>query len=299
MAAVFPPLAGPMMPGVAGPAVPYGALGPAGAPLGTPLVNITGAGPNIAPAVTAPPGPLPVPAAGANLAALGLPAAGAPNGPAVLNASFPGGMDAWAAAMSNAQLGASTIQNSNVIAEKANDMRKLFFERAEEIYERLITIRNTAAPLQAQAQAAVAARAALVELINAVNAQGYIDPNQAAALHNLANELNNLDIQGIINAVVGEINQLADAVGLARPRPAAGYAVNANDAAANPLVGGRRKRKKGKKTRRKKHKGGFKYTRLARSRRSLRMSRRKSLRRQHKKHKKHKTKKHRRRRRRR
>ena len=36
----------------------------------------------------------------------------------------------------------------------------------------------------------------------------------------------------------------------------------------------------------KKHKGGFKYTRLARSRRSLRMSRRKSLRRQHKKHKK-------------
>ena len=288
MAAVaFPPAAGPMMPGVAGPPVPYGAIGPAGAALGTPLVNIAGAGAG-APAVTAPPGPLPVPAAGANLAAIGVPAAGTPNGPAVLGATFPGGMDAWAAAMSNAQLGASTIQNSNVIAEKANEMRRLFLARAQDIYQRLITIRQTAAPLRAQAQAAGAARAALVELINAVNAQGYIDPNQAAALHDLANELNNLDIQGIINALIGEINQLADAVGLARPRPAAGYPVNANDAADNPLVGGRRKRKKGKKTRRKKkkHKGGFKYTRLARSRRSLRMSRRKSLRRQHKKHKK-------------
>ena len=103
------------------------------------------------------------------------------------------------------------------------------------------------------------------------------------------------DTQGIINALIGEINQLADAVGLARPRPAAGYPVNANDAADNPLVGGRRKRKKGKKTRRKKkkHKGGFKYTRIANSRRSLRMTRRKSLR--HKTHhkKRKRTKKHR------
>ena len=117
----------------------------------------------------------------------------------------------------------------------------------------------------------------------------------------LANELNNLDIQGIINALIGEINQLGDAVGLVQqPANPAGFPANANDQAANPLVGGRRKRKKGKKTRRKKkkHKGGFKYSRIANSRRSLRMTRRKSLR--HKKHhKKHKrTKKHRRRKRR-
>ena len=303
------PLIGPAVPG-GGAAVAYPAIGQAGAPLATPLVNIAGAigpgGGGIAPAVTALPGlPLADPVAGADLAAIGLPAVGQPGGPAALNGSFPNGMDAWAAAMSNARLGASTIQNSNVIAEKANEMRRLFLARAQEIYQRLVTIRQTAAPLQAQAQAAGQARAALIELINAVNDQGYIDPNQAAALHDLANELNNLDIQGIINALIGEINQLGDAVGLVQQAAnPAGFPANANDQAANPLAGGRRKRKKGKKTRRKKkkHKGGFKYSRIANSRRSLRMTRRKSLRhkKHHKKHnKKHKrTKKHRRRKRR-
>jgi len=288
-----PPLTGP------GLAAPYAVINDAGAPLGTPLAPNAPA-PGVRVAVVAP-------AAGADLAAIGLPAVGQPNAPLAV----PGhpNMDPWAAAMSNAQLGLGTVRNSNFIAEKANAMRRLFFERAQEIYQRLVTIRQTAAPLRAQAQAAAQARTALVELIDAVNAQGYIDPNQAAALHDLAEELNNLDIQGIINALIGEINQIGDAVGLVQqPANPAGFPANANDQAANPLVGGRRKRKKGKKTRRKKkkHKGGFKYSRIANSRRSLRMTRRKSLRhkKHHKKHnkkhhKKHKrTKKHRRRKRR-
>ena len=296
--AIFPPLLGPAIPG-GPPPVAYPAIGRAGAALGTPLVNIAGAAAG-APVVTAPPGPGFVPVAGADLAALGLPAAGQPGGPAALNPAlgFPNGMDAWAAAMSNARLGASTIQNSNLIAEKANEMRRLFIAKSQEIYERLVTIRQTAAPLQAQAQAAGQARAALIELINAVNDQGYIDPNQAAALHDLAREMDNLPIQGIINALIGEINQLADAVGLAQPRPGGGFPLNPADNAANHLVGSRRRKKKTKKKTKnlRKKKGGYKFTRAAISRRSLRQSRRKSLRSKHKKRKR--TRKHRKKRRR-
>jgi hypothetical protein len=126
-------------------------------------------------------------------------------------------------------------------------------------------------------------------LIDAVNAQGYIGPQQAQAMADLAAQLQNIDIPRMMAGLIGEVNALAGAVGVAAGNR------NANDQGPIPLVGGRRKRKKGKKSRKKKkkHKGGFKYTRIANSRRSLRMTRRKSLR--HKKHhkKRKRTKKHR------
>jgi hypothetical protein len=125
----------------------------------------------------------------------------------------------------------------------------------------------------------------------------------------LATEMQNVDIPAEIEALVTEVNNLAQGLNAQAADPNAAPptgirgGVQADTGANAPpfnLTGGRRKRKKGKKTRRKKkkHKGGFKYSRIANSRRSLRMTRRKSLR--HKKHhKKHKrTKKHRRRKRR-
>ena len=230
-------------------------------------------------------------AARANLAALNLNQAQAL--PAAVPAGVPGGMDAWQLAIQNAQLGADYLQNSNYVAGKANEFRTVAVQRLREIYGRLLSIQDQVAVIGPAAAAAANAQAALVELIDAVNAQGYIDPQQAQAMADLAAALQGIDIPQMMAGLLGELNAIAGAVGVALANR------NAADVAPVPLVGGRRKRKKGKKTRRKKHKGGFKYTRLARSRRSLRMSRRKSLRRQHKKHKKHKTKKHRRRRRRR
>ena len=229
-------------------------------------------------------------AARANLAALNLNQAQAL--PAAVPAGVPGGMDAWQLAIQNAQLGADYLQNSNYVAGKANEFRTVAVQRLREIYGRLLSIQDQIAVIGPAAAAAANAQAALVELIDAVNAQGYIDPQQAQAMADLAAALQGVDIPQMMAGLLGELNAIAGAVGVALANR------NAADVAPVPLVGGRRKRKKGKKTRRKKHKGGFKYTRLARSRRSLRMSRRKSLRRQHKKHKKHKTKKHRRRRRR-
>jgi hypothetical protein len=230
-------------------------------------------------------------AARANLAALNLNQAQAL--PAAVPAGVPGGMDAWQLAIQNAQLGADYLQNSNYVAGKANEFRTVAVQRLREIYGRLLSIQDQVAVIGPAAAAAANAQAALVELIDAVNAQGYIDPQQAQAMADLAAALQGVDIPQMMAGLLGELNAIAGAVGVALANR------NAADVAPVPLVGGRRKRKKGKKTRRKKQKGGFKYTRLARSRRSLRMSRRKSLRRQHKKHKKHKTKKHRRRRRRR
>ena len=135
-------------------------------------------------------------------------------------------------------------------------------------------------------------------MINAVNAQGYIDPQQAQAMADLANQLQHVDIPAMMAGLIGEINSIAAAVGVAVGNRDPG------DTGPVPLVGGRRK-KKAKKTRRKKKKGGYKFTRAAISRRSLRQSRRKSLRSKHKKrkrtrkHKKRKrTRKHRKRKRR-
>jgi len=264
------------------PALPaYAAPDPAVDPLANALTQAGAVTPYAAPAA---------PVAVANLAALNLPPGVAP---AALPAGVPGGMDAWQLAIQNAQLGANYLQNSNYVAGKANEFRTVAVQRLREIYGRLLSIQDQVAVIGPAAAAAANAQAALVELIDAVNAQGYIDPQQAQAMADLAAALQGVDIPQMMAGLLGELNAIAGAVGVALANR------NAADVAPVPLVGGRRKRKKGKKTRRKKQKGGFKYTRLARSRRSLRMSRRKSLRRQHKKHKKHKTKKHRRRRRRR
>ena len=223
------------------------------------------------------------PNAGADLNALALDPAGPQ--PAAVPAGTPVGMDAWQLAIQNAQLGANYIQNSNYVAGKANEFRTVAVERLREIYGRLLSIQQLAG-------AAGNAQAALVELIDAVNAQGYIDPQQARAMADLAAQLQNIDIPRMMEGLIGEVNAIAGAVGVTAGPP---RVANAADQGPIPLVGGRRKRKKGKKSRKKKkkHKGGFKYTRIANSRRSLRMTRRKSLR--HKTHhkKRKRTKKHR------
>lgn len=277
------PTTSPLDPGTAGPVILYpNIVGPAAmnplAPL--PLDPITGLPVPQAPAMA---GPL---LAGADIAAIGLNAVGVLGGPDALGASYPAGMDPWVAAMSNARLGASTMANSNIIASKAEQMRSLFLVKAGEIYQRLITIRFSIAPLQANANAAVVARAALLELINEVNRQGFIEPNQAQALNDLATELNALDIPNLINALVGEINELSRIVRLPNnvaPNP---IPINPPDVFDAPIRGGSKNSRK---------KGGYKFTKAAKKRRSLRMSKRKSLSRMHKKTKrkrKRKTKKH-------
>ena len=274
--------------------LPLPALGPYGAPdlVTDALANQL----NQPGAVTPYAAPAALPAARANLAALGLNPAGPQ--PAAVPAGTPGGTDAWQLAMQNAALGANYIQNSNYVAGKANEFREVAVIRLREIYGRLLSIGVQVARIGPAAAAAAQAQEALVDLINAVNAQGYIDPQQAQAMADLAEQLQKEDIPQMMAGLIGEINAIAQSVGVVVGNRDPG------DTGPVPLAGGRRKRKKGKKTRRKKkkHKGGFKYSRIANSRRSLRMTRRKSLRhkKHHKKHnKKHKrTKKHRRRKRR-
>ncbi|RZD39636.1 MAG: hypothetical protein CXT73_07410 [Methanobacteriota archaeon] len=232
----------------------------------------------------APAGPI---AARANLAALGLNPAGPQ--PAAVPVGTPGGTDAWQLAIQNAELGANYIQNSNYVAGKANEFREVAVIRLREIYGRLLSIGAQAALIGPAAAAAAQAQAALVDLINAVNAQGYIDPQQAQAMADLAEQLQHVDIPQMMAGLIGEINSIAQAVGVVVGNTDPG------DTGPVPLQGGRKK--KAKKTRRKKHKGGYKFTRAAISRRSLRQSRRKSLSGKHKKRKR--TKKHRKRRRRR
>jgi len=181
--------------------------------------------------------------------------------------------------------GTQYIQNSNFIAGKANTFREIAVIRLREIYGRLLSIGALAGNAGA---ATAAAQAALVELINAVNTQGYIQPQQAQAMADLAAQLNQINIPQMMAGVVGEINDIAAAVGVLRDEDRV-----ADDAGSIPLVGGRKKkakntRKKQAKKTRKKKKGGYKFTHAAISRRSLRQSRRKSLSRQHTKHKKHK-----------
>jgi len=253
------------------PVPPAVAADPTIDPLANPLM------PGAAAAVVAPAGPQ----AGADLAALRLDPAGVQ--PAAVPApAAAAGLDAWQMAIQNAQLGANYIQNSNYVAGKANEFRTVAVERLREIYGRLLSIQQLAG-------AAGNAQAALVELIDAVNAQGYIEPQQAQAMADLAEQLRNIDIPQMMRGLIGEVNAIAGAVGVVAGNR------NAADLGPVPLTGGRRKRKKAKKSRKKKkkHKGGFKYTRIANSRRSLRMTRRKSLR--HKTHhkKRKRTKKHR------
>ena len=266
--------------------VPLPALGPYGAPdlVTDALANQL----NQPGAVTPYAAPAALPAARANLAALGLNPAGAQ--PAAVPVGTPGGTDAWQLAMQNAELGANYIQNSNYVAGKANEFREVAVIRLREIYGRLLSIGAQAARIGPAAAAAAQAQEALVDLINAVNAQGYIDPQQAQAMADLAEQLQHVDIPQMMAGLIGEINAIAQAVGVVVGNRDPG------DTGPVPLVGGRRKRKKTKKSRKKKKKGGYKFTRAANSRRSLRMSRRKSLSRKHKKRKQ--TKKRRRRRRR-
>jgi len=254
--------------------LPLPALGPYGAPdlVTDALANQL----NQPGAVTPYAAPAALPAARANLAALGLNPAGPQ--PAAVPVGTPGGTDAWQLAIQNAELGANYIQNSNYVAGKANEFREVAVIRLREIYGRLLSISAQAALIGPAAAAAAQAQAALVDLINAVNAQGYIDPQQAQAMADLAEQLQHVDIPQMMAGLIGEINAIAQAVGVVVGNRDPG------DTGPVPLQGGRRK-KKAKKTCRKKHKGGYKFTRAAISRRSLRQSRRKSLRSKHKKRK--------------
>ena len=116
-------------------------------------------------------------------------------------------------AIQNAQLGANYIQNSNNVAGKANEFRTVAVQRLREIYGRLLSIQDRVAVIGPAAAAARNAQAALVELIDAVNAQGYIDPQQAQAMADLATELQGIDIPQMMAGLIGEVNAIAGAVG--------------------------------------------------------------------------------------
>ena len=194
------------------------------------------------------------------------------------------------------------MTNSRNVGRKLAEFRDYALQRLRQIVVRLQSIGRIAG-------AGAAAQASLIQLIRDINTAGGPTQAQAQAMADLATEMQNVDIPAEIEALVTEVNNLAQGLNAQADDPNAAPptgiqgGVQADTGANAPpfnLTGGRRKRKKGKKSRRKKkkHKGGFKYSRIANSRRSLRMTRRKSLR--HKKHhKKHKrTKKHRRRKRR-
>jgi len=185
------------------------------------------------------------------------------------------------------------LQNANITAGKANQFREVAVERLRTIFNRLHSINAIVAQIQQGAGAAqqaqqIAAQAqqALVDLINAVNSQGFISQNQADAMADLASRLTDLNIPQMMAGLVQQINNLSY---ILRNELQAPGGVVAPDAMPPLLmIGGRRRRKKKAKRTRKKKKGGYKFTRAAISRRSLRQSRRKSLSRQHTKHKKHK-----------
>lgn len=186
------------------------------------------------------------------------------------------------------------LQNANVTATKANEFREVAVERLRRIFNRLQSINAIVANMQQGAVAAAnaqqiaqQAQQALIDLINAVNSQGFISQNQADAMADLASQLSQLNIPQMMAGLVQQINNLSY---ILRNELQAQGGVVAPDAIPPLLmIGGRRRRKKkAKKTRRKKKKGGYKFTRAAISRRSLRQSRRKSLSRQHTKHKRRK-----------
>ena len=189
------------------------------------------------------------------------------------------------------------MNNSRDVGRKLAEFRDYALQRLRQIVVRLQSIGQIAG-------AGAQAQASLVQLIQQINAAGGPTQAQAQAMADLAAEMQAVDIPAEIEALVTEVNTLAQGLNAQAANPGANPPTGiqggvADDTGANappfPLVGGRRKRKKGKKSRKKKkkHKGGFKYTRIANSRRSLRMTRRKSLR--HKKHhkKRKRTKKHR------
>ena len=259
-------------------------------------------GPNALPAV---PGPV-----GANFDRIGAAGLGGPAQlPPFAPARAPGGVPLNFAA--GGLLGATDYQDalqkvhylrgymddSRDVGRKLAEFRDYALQRLRQIVVRLQSIGRIAG-------AGAQAQASLVQLIQQINAAGGPTQAQAQAMANLAAEMQAVDIPAEIEALVTEVNTLAQGLNAQAANPGANPPTGiqggvADDTGANappfPLVGGRRKRKKGKKSRKKKkkHKGGFKYTRIANSRRSLRMTRRKSLR--HKKHhkKRKRTKKHR------
>ena len=232
-----------------------GTVAPAGAATGTAALGtpLPAAGPVTMP-VAVPPLPPPI----ATTAALGLTGVGPHFAP--VPAGVAGG-DSWVAAYNKARRLQAYMNNSVQVGEKANEFRTLMVDRLRGIYWRLQSI-------QAAAGAANQAQQALITLVDTINAAGGPTAAQNAAMHDLAAELQNIDIPNMITGLVNEINNLANQVGLV-----AGQKV-ANDTAAIPMTGGRRRRKK--KSRKKgKRKGGYKFTRAANSRRSLRMKTRK------------------------
>jgi len=239
------------------------------AALGTPL---PAAGPVTVPAPI-PPLALPI----ASTAALGLTGVG-PHFTAVPAAAAGGTGDPWVAAYNKAKRLQAYMSNSMQVGEKANEFRTLIVDRLRAIYWRLQSI-------QAAAGAANQAQQALITLVDTINAAGGPTDAQNAAMHDLAAELQNINIPNMITGLVNEINNLANQVGLV-----AGQKV-ANDTSLIPMTGGRRRRKK--KSRKKgKRKGGYKFTRAANSRRSLRMKTRKRRsrrrRRKHRRRSRHK-----------
>ncbi len=265
----------------AGPLAAPGAVGPiAGGPNTGAIAGLPPA-PAAAvavPAALGPPAGLPATLAALNLPA-GIPAPAAP----------PGGGDPYVTAWEKINLLASTNQNNNLIAGKANDFRTIVIGRLRQIYFRIRSIQNLAAGGQDAARA-------LVAILDQINQHGYTTA-EATALNQLASDLNNINVSDEMAGLVQEVNNLVGALGLTPAQMAniGAAPLDPGDTTGDILAGGRRKRKKAKKSRKKKkkHKGGFKYTRIANSRRSLRMTRRKSLR--HKKHhkKRKRTKKHR------
>jgi len=194
----------------------------------------------------------------ATSAALGIPAPGLPGSPnpAPINAN----RDPWIAAFQKAQLLNAYINNANFVAGKSNQFRTEMVGRLRQIYFRLIPMATGAGPAVANA---AQAQAALVALINEINAAGQMSPSQSQAMADLANQLQQINIPQMLNGLIAEINALAAALGVNAEN------LVAQDNGPVPLTGGR------KKTQRRKRKGGFKFTRMANSKRSLRMATRK------------------------
>jgi hypothetical protein len=257
-----------------GGAAAAGALGP---PAGA------GAPPFVAPAGFGPINPAGLGAHAAPLPAY-VPAAAAGGVPVAFAAGALGAND-YRDALEKIHFLGGYMTDSRDVGRKLAKFRDYALQRLRQIVVRLQSLGIIAG-------AAGQAQASLISLIQQINNAGGPTQAQAQAMADLAAEMAQINIPAEIQAVMAEVNNLAGALGAtagaAGPPPVGVAGGAAADVAPFPLAGGRRKRKKGKKTRRKKkkHKGGFKYTRLARSRRSLRMSRRKSLRRQHKKTKK-------------
>ncbi len=172
------------------------------------------------------------------------------------------------------------MQHSEDVATKAREFRTILLNRLRQVYWRLRTLNNAAG---VQHRAALS----LVALVQQINAAGGPTADQAAAMDQLQGELAGLRLDEETSGILGAVNQLAQALGLpgpAAPGAAPGGPLHANDAAAWPMAGGRRKKHKKRK------KGGYKFTRAAISRRSLRMKTRKLKSLTHKKSKRKSTK---------